>query len=354
MTVKEYGYEYDASLDEMLWEKVEGKVTEETLWGAICLRSGRDALKAIAREYAPTIVLMPALACDSMSLPFKQYNHTIVYYRLTEQYEIDLSYLRECIPQEKALFLYMDYFGIPSVSDDSLTQLRNDFPNMVFIEDRTHNLLWESKRSFSSEFVMASIRKWVNIPDGGVLWAKNPLKNNQFAEDTSFSTKRLKAQCLRRDYFNCGNEGIKREYRELFSTVSEILDSDKEPSRMSEYSFELLKRVDWGFVRNQRNLNAKRLIEVLKEADVEFIQQESGVSDLYVSFKISNRDGKQKQLSSMGIFNTIIWPLADEQKQVCEVARLTEECMLAAPCDQRYVEDDMEYIGKEMVRIFNE
>ena len=56
--VKEYGYEYDAALNRDIWRETEGKVTNQKLLGAHCLRSGRDALKAIAREYRPCVALL--------------------------------------------------------------------------------------------------------------------------------------------------------------------------------------------------------------------------------------------------------------------------------------------------------
>ena len=64
--VKEYGYEYDAVLNEKIWSETEGRVTDKKLAGAHCLRSGRDALKVIAREYEPCVVMLPALACDTL------------------------------------------------------------------------------------------------------------------------------------------------------------------------------------------------------------------------------------------------------------------------------------------------
>ncbi len=352
--IKEYGYEYDASLDALLWEKTKGKVTNETLWGAICLRSGRDALKVIAREYAPTTVLMPALACDSMVLPFDMYGHNVVYYRLTHEYKVDMSFLEKLVPDKKALFLYMDYFGLPVISDEELTCLRKRHPNLIFIEDRTHNLIWNKKRSFVPDYTMASLRKWLNVPDGGLLWAEVPLKKTYYSEDTTFSANRLKAQCMRREFFLNGNQTIKTEYRKIFSSVSDIMDKDKEPSRMSAYSYQLAQRANWNMIRKKRIQNASKLISILKEANVELIQTETGFSDLYVPFKLSNRDFMQGKLSPKGIFNTIIWPLSEAQKQVCPVAKATEEMMLAAPCDQRYDVEDMEYIGHEMVRVFNE
>jgi hypothetical protein len=355
LMIREYGYEYDATLNEELWKKTEGCVTYEKLWNAICLRSGRDTLKAIAREYEPTVVYIPALSCDSMVLPFEMYGHKVEYYRLNDDYTIDQVYLQKLFQDHTRtiLFLYIDYFGITAINDSDLQSLKERYPNLIFIEDRTHNLIWDRMRKFASDYTMASLRKWVNIPDGGLLWTKHELKNNVFSEDTSFSATRLQAQCMRHEFFETGDQNLKSEYRKIFSSVSDIMDEDKEPSRMSAYSYEIAAKTDWNNVRSQRKSNAEKLISVLKQADVKFIQNKVGLSDLYVTFLVEYREQKQSKLSAMGIFNTIIWPLNDEQKEICNTAKRTEEYMLAAPCDQRYSIKDMEYIGSEIVKIVN-
>ncbi|MBR0410338.1 MAG: hypothetical protein IJI25_04935 [Eubacterium sp.] len=343
--VKEYGYEYDAVLNEQIWKATEGKVTDQKLMGANCLRSGRDALKAIAREYEPCVALLPALACDSMVHPFESYGHKIQYYRLNEDYSINLESLK--IGEEKTLFLYADYFGKPAIQDEELEKLRTR-GNIIFIEDRTHNLVWERRYSFKSDYIMASLRKWFPVPDGGLLWGEitKPLGN-----DTTFSMTRLKAQCMRHEFLVCGEESIKTEYRKIFSTVSDLMDEDG-PSAMSAYAYALARDTDWDEVRKARQQNAEALISILSTSPyVSFIQNQSGKSDLYVSFIVPNRDEVQRKLSAEGIFNTIIWPLMDEQKHVCSVAKITEENMLAAPCDQRYSTDDMKTIGAEIVRV---
>lgn len=352
--IKEYGYEYDASLDVSLWRKTERKITTRTIWGAICMRSGRDALKAIAREYPPMTVLMPALSCSSMILPFVMNGHTIVYYRLTNEYRIDVNYLKNLIPKEKSFFIYMDYFGIKVIDDSELENLKNKNPNLIFIEDCTHNLIWKHLGNSISDYRIASLRKWINVPDGGLLWTRIPLKIDDYTDNTSFFSMRLKAQCLKREFLFTGNQDIKKRYRKIFSSVTDIIDKDNKPSRMSEYSYNIIQKVNWNYIRYRRRENARKLISILKEAIEEFIQPEVGKSDLYVAFKTSDRDYKQQKLSSQGIFNTIIWPLSENQKKICSVAKFTEQMMMAAPCDQRYTIKDMEYIGNEMVRVFNE
>lgn len=353
--VKEYGYEYDAVLNENLWKTTRAKTADKSLWGALCLRSGRDALKAVARELGtPVTVLMPALSCASMTLPFTLYGHRVVYYKLTAQYTIDLQALTDKIPSEKAVFLYMDYFGIPALRDRDLEYLRKSYPSLLFVEDRTHTLLWPASRTFSADFTVASLRKWLAIPDGGLLWTKTPLKDNTFGEDHAFSEKRLQAQCLRHRFFAEGDPEIKASYRRIFSGVSDILDANPLPSRMTRYAYESAAAADWDSIRQQRKINAQTLIAVLKKGGIQLIQEQPGWSDLYVAFQTENRENKQAALSAKAIFNTVIWPLSDVQREVCPIARQTEATMLAAPCDQRYTAQDMEYIGNEIVRVVNE
>lgn len=343
--VKEYGYEYDAVLHEDIWRATRGEVTHQKLWGALCLRSGRDALKAIAREYAPCVALLPALACDSMVRPFELYGHRVRYYKLNADYSIDLNSLNAGL--EKTIFLYADYFGKPAVRNEELERLRKQ-GNFIFVEDRTHNLIWERAYSFRPDYIIASLRKWLPVPDGGLLWGEitKPLGN-----DTSFSATRLQAQCMRHAFLDGGDERLKTEYRKIFSTVSDRMDED-EPGAMSAYSYALAQSADWDRIRTVRKENSKALISVLSASPfIRFIQNDPGRSDLYVPFTVPNRDEVQRRLSAEGIFNTVIWPLPDAQKKADRVAEHTAETMLAAPCDQRYTTADMETIGKEIVRV---
>ena len=351
--IKEYGYEYDAKYEIGKYSNEEGFSTYEKLNNALCLRSGRDALKMIAREYDKTKVFLPALSCESMILPFEMFGHEVIFYKLNDDYTIDIGYLKNELENIKdiSLFLYMDYFGIECTADANLIYLKEKYPKLVFIEDRTHNIIWNRKRSFEPEYIMASIRKWINIPDGGLLWSNHAFKNKKIISDSEFALEKAKAQGMRWEYFRIGDEEIKSEYRKIFSEVSNILDKDTKVCRMSKYSFNKICRADWKMIREQRMNNSRRLISYLKKANAKLIQDSVGISDLYVPFLVDNRNEIQNILSKMGIFNTIIWPLSDKQRKTCSVSEKTEMYMLAAPCDQRYVEEDMKFIGEKFVEV---
>lgn len=356
MKVKEYGYEYDAIRNDALWEQTRGMCVEHTPEGIFLLRSGRDALKAVAREYREAVVLMPALSCESMVSPFQIYGHTVRFYKLTDRYHVDLDDVEKLLRDAPTiLFLYMDYFGIASVTDEQLNALRAKHPQIVFIEDRTHNLLSPSSHQFEPDYTVASLRKWCNIPDGGMLKTLHPLSCTELGKDSGFTETRLHAQCLRRAFFETGDQSIKAEYRQIFSSVSDILDADKLPVPMSAYTYELLQKTDWQAIRACRQENSETLLGILKECpQIHLIQDQSGKSDLYVAFSVEARDLLQQKLSKLGIFCTIIWPLSQIQIDSCPVAQHAHRYMLAAPCDQRYSKDDMVYIGKEITRLINE
>ncbi len=350
--VTEYGYEYDAVLDEALLARTRGQCAPLQQNGWYLLRSGRDALKAVAREYTPRTVLMPSLACDSMVQPFEQHGHRVVYYRLDARYRADFADLHAQLRavDGKAIVLYMAYFGNPSLTDEQLSLLKENFPALVFAEDCTHDLLYVGKRAFLPQYTVASVRKWLNVPDGGVLFAHRSLQNTAFVADTAFSEARREAQCMRHAYFMSGDEQLKTAYRQIFTHVTDRIDGETVPARMSAYAFAMLEDTDWQAIRRRREENAAVLSGVFSSGTaIKQIQPAPCASNLYVPILLEARDAVQRRLAQQGIFTTLIWPLNDRQIQRCPVAAYTQAHMLGVPCDQRYTAADMTYIGKALV-----
>ena len=93
-------------------------------------------------------------------------------------------------------------------------------------------------------------------------------------------------------------------------------------------------------------------MEILGNSErIKFIQSDNQKSNLYVPILIEDRDSIQSRLSSKEIFTTLIWPINDEQKHRCSVARDTEAHMLGIPCDQRYNVQDMQFVANELLKM---
>ena len=104
------------------------------------MRSGRDALKALAKLAGRTRVLLPALCCESMLVPFRLAGYEIVLYRLTEELRADEADVSEKL-RDGDLLLTMPYFGIRPFRDAFLQSLRESGRGILIAEDRTQDAL---------------------------------------------------------------------------------------------------------------------------------------------------------------------------------------------------------------------
>lgn len=355
--IQEYGYEYHAVKNGVLLAEAGWRSTDSTLWGAYCMRSGRDALKAIARMHAGARVYLPALCCNSMITPFESYRCEIVFYPLTEALTADYPALCRLMEDSRGdtLLLYYDYFGIPMLSPDGIRELRTMQRELSVIRDTTHTLLADGAPSPLNDYTVASLRKWTSLPDGGLLFTERYVAPAEWREDSRFAEQRLEAQVLRTRFFETGDGEIKCRYRQMFASVSEFLDSEPHPVRMTEYSYRLAALTDWEALRRTRRENADLLREAFRNADgIHLIDDGARESNLYVPILVENRDEIQALLSRKGIFNTVIWPLREAQMQACENAAAVSKKMLAVPCDQRYSKEDILHISREITRTVHE
>lgn len=352
--IVDYGYEYDSQAEPATIEK-EG-FTESLFKNFYCVRSGRDALKYIASKHNDSTILIPSLACDSIVLSFAVFGCKVCFYKLNEDFSANLQYLKDQLKEivGKKVLLYMDYFSNPSLVSKDLIELKRQNPDTIFVEDITQTFLEKRKSSFIPDYVVASVRKWINIPDGGLLWIKNKDEKPIFIDSINFATKRAEAQHLKHIFLEKGDESIKQEYRSIFSNVYDLLNNKEEPVKMSTYSFNVLKKTNFKRIKKIRKRNAAILINILSRCDgIRFIQENNSKNLLYVPILINNRDLVQKELSRLGVFATIIWPISKEQKAICEYSKYVEEHMLALPCDQRYAKKDMHYIGDNICKIIS-
>ena len=75
----EYGSEFDWKSNDALMSGVPQSFVQDD-WQLY--RSGRDAMKAAARIIGGRRVLLPALCCESMILPFAANGYDVDFYRL--------------------------------------------------------------------------------------------------------------------------------------------------------------------------------------------------------------------------------------------------------------------------------
>ena len=355
-TIREFGSEFD-------WAANRPFVTTTRkpalLQSPVYYRSGRDALKEIARANAPQYrrVLLPALCCESMVSPFTMNGYEAVFYRLREDFSADVD---DIIPKitDDTVFLYIRYFGILALTDDEMCTVQSAAPNARWVEDRTHDLPVRRERrdAVTPHYTVASIRKWLAIGDGGILSTDFAVGKCQ--AEPQFAALRQTAMEQKTAFLATGDETIKTQFRDGLAKASDLLDAYPAPFAMTDGSRALLNSIDFDALIAKRQENAIALKQLLtplvNEGKLTFITDRPEDSTLYFPILVNNQTAVQQAAARRGVFCPVIWPVPDGAQGVCPVAERAAAHMLGVPCDQRYSKDDMTYIADVLTAALGE
>lgn len=163
-----------------------------------------------------------------MVTPFERNSYEVSYYRLNTNLAANAEdVLSRLQLKDKDVFLYMNYFGVQAFSDEILQFIRGCFPDLIMLEDKTHDIFSTCCNKFVPDFMVCSIRKWLALPDGGVLCSKAGNGDLDRMEDTFFSDIRTEALKNKSEYLKDGNPQLKELFRSQFAAANEYLDKDK-------------------------------------------------------------------------------------------------------------------------------
>lgn len=350
MRIKEFGSEFDWDSNIAFLKSPAEYISDVNLQK---FRSGRDALKAIALFYHHRTkkVLLPALCCESMVTPFLMSGYEVVFYKINSNYTADVDDIEKKL-EKGCVFLYMSYFGIDAIDSSYIRSWKRNF-EIISIEDRTQNILIEPK-GFLPDITISSIRKWLALPDGALLWANENYVCNAII-DNKFSDIRERAMRVKSSYLSEGVESLKDTYLSMFQSANRMLDESLNIFSISRKSEMILRQIDFNKIFNQREQNVKILkqnLEIAKEKKLlAFITEKPEKSTLYFPILVEKRDEVQKLLAKEKVYCPVIWPLPHGAKRICNVADYTAKHMLAIPCDQRYSVEDMAFISEKLIKV---
>lgn len=317
-------------------------------------RSGRDALRAFAMLAGRKRVLMPALCCSSMVLPFRQSGWEVGFYRLKPDLSADEADVSEKLRDDDVL-LYMHYFGIRPFSDAFLEALRAGRHGILFLEDRTHDI-WV-QRAFSGfvpDAAAASLRKWAALPEGGML--RTGLGAVPAGTDSRYGELRFDAMEEKSRYLETGDAALNLDAREKYSRAEQLLDECTEPVYMAPQYEALLRRLDYAAILEARRRNLRRLLDrlrpLIEDGTVRLMTDLPENSGLYLPVLIENRDSVQQELIRRNIYcPAAIWPEPPEAAGICPVSHYITEHMLSVLCDQRFNEADMDCLADNLIDV---
>ncbi len=282
---------------------------------SLSVSTGRAAL-ALALDSLPAEEVtgkawLPALSCSSLAAPFLKRGYTLHFYG-------DPG--RDGLPPVARgdVFLYIHFCGFPNRAAERLLSELPKNRRPILVEDCVPALFTANVGEFG-DFALYSFRKFLAVPDGGLLLSRRPLKAPLEPALEPFVTAKFLGSLLNSP--------------SLFRRGEDIIDADHAPREPSFLGGYILDRLPWEHIPWSRRRNYARLARLLP--DIPPLDDDTVPLGLPL-FLPRGKDELERRLRAAGFEPPFSWdaPPSDPEKEA--------ERIVVLPCDERMNENDIE------------
>ena len=316
---------------------------------AFFLAGGRQCIVVLISQYGWKRIWMPDYFCyEVIDTIKKQTGIEVKCYEDNPLYEGQV----EDLPfKDGDVLLRMNFFGMRG--------LRNNkrIPCPV-IEDHTHDPFGHWALYSDADWCVASIRKILPIPEGGMMWSP---KGHQLSvavdssdENEKIAAIRWKGMVMKASYLK-GEAVNKEEFRKHYTETEEWFDH-AEPVLIDSRSMDVVsKRLDINLWQSSKRKNWQLLKSLLSDnrglqIPLNILQPEEEACTAFSLILLldskEHRDAVRKRLIEACVYPAILWSVPDSASAA---SKDFSERMLSIHCDGRYTEDDI----KQLAEIIN-
>lgn len=319
--------------------------------------TGRSSIEYLFRILASNRevkeVLVPNFICDSVTDAITRAGFKCRYFKIDNDLTINIEDLQSKMKNNNIIFI-CHYFGtyLTNKEINFLKDVQKD--GNVIIEDLSHALFTTHKRNIGfGNYIVASIRKWLSVPDGAVLASKTRIPSYKISNaENTYTQNYLITQLMKFEYLNNHSIPKSKENKDIFLNFNKIamdsLFSDYTIRKMSKVTEKYLSNFEPHSLIKKRKKNYDYLFENLKEhpkIDI-VVSRKSGEVPYNFTIYSNERDKLRDYLQKNNIYCNIHWALSKEKLETASNLEKISKNILTIPCDQRYGEKEMNYIVK--------
>lgn len=302
---------------------------------------GRQALIHLYHSQGWQRLWMPEYFCYDVIASLNEAGLNLMFYQDWPDDRGDSETLENI--QRKGRFLPTD--AILRVNYYGTRKFRNTEKLSVaaLVEDHTHDLIGDWPIHSTADWCIASLRKTLPIPEGGVLWSpmrlKLPAAPEVSEENEQIATIRWEAMKLKARYL-AGEAVEKAEFRKGYVDTEEYFDHAS-VSALDKKSQDYLKTFDIRSWYNKKRENWELLKDIKKEGVKVIVPEIMGCYPFSLVLLFDNsdeRDRVRKALIEHQIYPAVLWNVPDTASD--EVKSFSKR-MLSIHCDARYSTDDI-------------
>lgn len=321
------------------------------VWMSTGRSATRFVLKSIEERKSgiKKVVLLPPFTCHTVVEPFMNFGYEIH----TMPVDMNLMTSAEGIVRCQTMcgagvVLVHRYYGFNTLPDFDQAVKTLHENDVIVIEDCTQ-CLYSNFAISDADYVVASIRKWCGVPDGGFAICKEGYFSHKpnHADVKMVEAKRIASEMKYQFLFE--GKGDKPTFKAKYREGEVLLDNQTDFFAIGELSAAIQAELDVETLKKKRRNNYKILLEGLQSiAGIKtvFDTLHDEVVPLYFPILVDDREAVQDFLAENDIYAPVVWP-----KPICcpPINREAEEIyekILCIPIDQRYGTDDMNRIVK--------
>lgn len=350
--VKEIGSSFSLNSDEIsesdAFPELEKKFGYKySRYYSTCRSCIKEIIRLINNDVTSKVVIAPSYTCESVIAGFIEDGYSIVPYNIEKDYSVDeeelLNKIRIFHP---SVVIYHDYFGF-CTTNNFTSMVKSCNREIIVINDRTQSMFSAIEDS-TADFCVGSIRKWLPVPDGAFLMSNRRLPKQLSNEDEKLVTLECEAMTLKAKYLQDRKQD-KTAFLEKFSVCRKYIDQQQEAFSMSSVSKGIFNNCSEKDINESRRKNYNYLYAGLKEiSQIEIPLCQADSFTVPFLFPVDTK-GAQKEMQSFlarnNVYATVIWACPEEiSSDISQTVRYIYQNYLYIPCDQRYNEDDMQYI----------
>ena len=301
---------------------------------SVLCANASSGIALLAARLTPIRVWLPSYLCGAVRAALGRCDAKTIFYELDYDLTMRSSAWVGDV-QRGDLIVVIDYFGYPCAVDCDEVRARGGW----VLEDASQALL-SGHVGRHADFVVFSPRKFLGVPDGGILVTKDLAIAALRDVPERWWLKALAAATGRRDF---DLHGGANHWFKLFQEI--------EANRpIGSYAMSQLSRLllvncfDYRAIAKRRIANYRRLSQTLSDVAL-FPSLPSGVVPLGFPIRVRNRRSVLQSLFNEQIFPPVHWPLHGVVPKVFKDSHRLARNIMTLPCDQRYDYRDMDRMG---------
>ena len=253
-------------------------------------------------------------------------------------------------PEAGDAVLAVNYFGVRG--DGGWARWRRSHPELLLVEDHSHDPHSRWARRSIADYAFASLRKTFAVSDGAILWSPRgaQLPGAPSESRANGSDLKLAAMVLKHDYL-AGGEVDREAYRALqIRGERDLLASS--PSAITPWSSHIVERGLPTIWRDHRRRNVRALIRLVAGAVTIrplFTSWPRGHCPFNLVLLFASepsRDACRAHLIEQRIYPPVHWAQPPDASQR---ARDLASVILTIPADQRYGSSDMRSVAAALM-----